>query len=170
LIRQPEDTAMTIKQNIIPHLWFDSNAEEAVNYYLTLFADSKITRMARYGDAGPGPKGSVMSISFVLNGQEFAAINGGPQFHHSAAMSLLVWCDSQAEIDELYGKLLAGGGKEQACGWVQDRFGPIWQVNYKRLPEMLDSGDSQAADRAFAAMMTMKKIDVQRLEDAYSGK
>ena len=147
---------MTIKQNIIPHLWFDSNAEEAVNYYLTLFADSKITRIARYGDAGPGPKGSVMSISFVLNGQEFAAINGGPQI--------------QAEIDELYGKLLAGGGKEQACGWVQDRFGPIWQVNYKRLPEMLDSGDSQAADRAFAAMMTMKKIDVQRLEDAYSGK
>jgi predicted 3-demethylubiquinone-9 3-methyltransferase (glyoxalase superfamily) len=161
---------MTIQQNIIPHLWFDNNAEEAVNYYITLFANSKITRVARYGDAGPGPKGSVMSISFVLNGQEFAAINGGPQFQHSAAMSLLVWCDSQAEIDELYGKLLAGGGKEQACGWVQDRFGPIWQVNTKRLPEMLDSGDSRAADRAFAAMMTMKKIDVQKLEDAYAGK
>jgi predicted 3-demethylubiquinone-9 3-methyltransferase (glyoxalase superfamily) len=159
---------MTIKQNIIPHLWFDNNAEEAVNYYITLFADSKITRIARYGDAGPGPKGSVMSISFVLNGQEFAAINGGPQFQHSAAMSLLIWCDSQAEIDELYGKLLAGGGKEQACGWVQDRFGPIWQVNTKRLPEMLDSGDSKAADRAFAAMMTMKKIDVQKLEDAFA--
>jgi predicted 3-demethylubiquinone-9 3-methyltransferase (glyoxalase superfamily) len=159
---------MTIKQNIIPHLWFDNNAEEAVNYYITLFADSKITRIVRYGDAGPGPKGSVMSISFVLNGQEFAAINGGPQFQHSAAMSLLIWCDSQAEIDELYGKLLAGGGKEQACGWVQDRFGPIWQVNTKRLPEMLDSGDSQAADRAFAAMMTMKKIDVQKLEDAFA--
>ena len=159
---------MTIKQNIIPHLWFDNNAEEAVNYYITLFADSKITRIVRYGDAGPGPKGSVMSISFVLNGQEFAAINGGPQFQHSAAMSLLIWCDSQAEIDELYGKLLAGGGKEQACGWVQDRFGPIWQVNTKRLPEMLDSGDSKAADRAFAAMMTMKKIDVQKLEDAFA--
>jgi len=161
---------MKIKHTIIPHLWFDSNAEEAVNFYVSLFADSKITKIARYGDAGPGPKGTVMSISFVLNGQEFAAINGGPQFQHSAASSLLVWCDNQAEIDELYGKLLAGGGKEQACGWVQDRFGPIWQVNYKRLPEMLDSGDSQAADRAFAAMMTMKKIDVQRLEDAYSGK
>ena len=161
---------MTIKQTIIPHLWFDNNAEEAVNYYITLFADSKITRVARYGDAGPGPKGSVMSISFVLNGQEFAAINGGPQFQHSAAMSLLIWCDTQAEIDELYGKLLAGGGKEQACGWVQDRFGPIWQVNYKRLPEMLKSGDSQATDRAFAAMMTMKKIDVQKLEDAFAGR
>lgn len=161
---------MTIKHPIIPHLWFDNNAEEAVNYYVSLFADSKITKVARYGDAGPGPKGSVMSISFILNGQEFAAINGGPQFQHSAAMSLLIWCDSQAEIDELYGKLLAGGGKEQACGWVQDRFGPIWQVNYKRLPQMLDSGDAKAADRAFAAMMTMKKIDVQKLEDAFAGR
>jgi predicted 3-demethylubiquinone-9 3-methyltransferase (glyoxalase superfamily) len=83
---------------------------------------------------------------------------------------LLIWCDSQAEIDELYGKLLAGGGKEQACGWVQDRFGPIWQVNYKRLPEMIGSGDSQAGNRAFAAMMTMMKIDVQKLEDAYAGR
>ena len=161
---------MTINQKIIPHLWFNNNAEEAVNYYVSLFANSKITNIARYGDAGPGPKGSVMSIGFVLNGQEFAAINGGPQFHHTAAMSLLVWCDSQAEIDELYGKLLAGGGKEQACGWVQDRFGPVWQVNYKRLPEMIGSGDSAAANRVMAAMMTMKKIDVKMLEDAYAGK
>lgn len=161
---------MTINQKIIPHLWFNNNAEEAVNYYVSLFAHSRITNIARYGDSGPGPKGSVMSIGFILNGQEFAAINGGPQFQHSAAMSLLIWCDSQAEIDELYGKLLAGGGKEQACGWVQDRFGPIWQVNYKRLPEMISGGDSEAADRAFGAMMTMKKIDVQKLEDAYAGK
>ena len=161
---------MTINQKIIPHLWFDNNAEEAVNYYVSLFVNSKITKIARYGDAGPGPKGSVMSVGFVLNGQEFAAINGGPQFQHSAAMSLLIWCDSQAEIDELYGKLLAGGGKEQACGWVQDRFGPIWQVNYKRLPEMIGSGEGEAANRAFGAMMTMKKIDVQKLEDAYAGK
>jgi predicted 3-demethylubiquinone-9 3-methyltransferase (glyoxalase superfamily) len=160
---------MTIQQKIIPHLWFDSNAEEAVNYYVSLFANSKITRIARYGDAGPGPKGSVLSISFNLNGQEFAAINGGPQFQHSAAMSLLIWCDSQAEIDELYGKLLAGGGTEKNCGWVQDRFGPIWQVNYKRLPEMLDSRDSAAANRAMQAMMSMKKIDVRKLEDAYAG-
>ena len=161
---------MTINQKIIPHLWFNNNAEEAVNYYVSLFANSKITNIARYGDAGPGPKGSVMSIGFILNGQEFAAINGGPQFQHSAAMSLLVWCDSQAEIDELYGKLLAGGGKEQACGWVQDRFGPVWQVNYKRMPEMIGSGDSDAANRVMAAMMTMHKIDVQKLEDACAGK
>ena len=160
---------MKIKHTIIPHLWFDSSAEEAVNFYVSLFADSKITKIARYGDAGPGPKGTVMSISFVLNGQEFAAINGGPQFQHSAAMSLMVWCDHQAEIDDLYGKLLAGGGKEQACGWVQDRFGPIWQVNYKRLPEMLKS-DAAAADRVFRAMMQMKKIDVKKLEDAFAGK
>ena len=161
---------MTIDQKIIPHLWFNNNAEEAVNYYVSLFANSRITSIARYGDSGPGPKGSVMSIGFILNGQEFAAINGGPQLHHSAAMSLLVWCDNQAEIDDLYGKFLSGGGKEQACGWVQDRFGPIWQVNYKRLPEMLDSGDQKAVDRAFAAMMTMKKIDVKKLEDAFAGK
>ena len=161
---------MTINQKIIPHLWFDNNAEEAVNHYVSLFANSKITKIARYGDAGPGPKGSVMSISFVLNGQEFAAINGGPQFQHSAAMSLLIWCDTQAEIDELYGKLLADGGKEQACGWVQDRFGPIWQVNYKRMPEMIGSGEGAAATRVMRAMMAMKKINVQKLEDAYAGK
>ena len=161
---------MTINHKIIPHLWFNNNAEEAVNYYVSLFANSRITNIARYGDAGPGPKGSVMSIGFVLNGQEFAAINGGPQFKHSAASSLLIWCDTQAEIDELYGKLLAGGGSEQACGWVQDRFGPIWQVNYKRMPEMIGSGDSAAANRVMKAMMTMKKIDVQKLENAYAGK
>ena len=161
---------MTINQKIITHLWFDNNAEEAINFYITLFPNSKITTIVRYGDTGPGPKGSVMSIGFILNGQEFAAINGGPQFKHSAAMSMMVWCDTQAEIDELYGKLLAGGGKEQACGWVQDRFGPIWQVNYKRMPEMIGSGDSAAATRVMQAMMTMKKIDVQKLEDAYAGR
>jgi predicted 3-demethylubiquinone-9 3-methyltransferase (glyoxalase superfamily) len=161
---------MTINHKIIPHLWFNNNAEEAVNHYVSLFANSKITNIARYGDAGPGPKGSVMSISFILNGQEFAAINGGPQFHHTAASSLLIWCDNQAEIDELYGKLLAGGGTEQACGWVQDRFGPIWQVNYKRMPEMIGSGEGEASTRVMKAMMTMKKIDVQKLEDAYAGR
>jgi predicted 3-demethylubiquinone-9 3-methyltransferase (glyoxalase superfamily) len=161
---------MTIQQPIIPHLWFDQNAEEAVNFYVSLFANSKITRVARYGDTGPGPKGSVMSIGFILNGQEFAAINGGPQFKHSPAISLLIWCDSQAEIDELYGKLLAGGGEEKNCGWVQDRFGPIWQVNYKHLPDMLDSSDTEAAARAMQAMMGMKKIDVKKLEEAFAGK
>jgi predicted 3-demethylubiquinone-9 3-methyltransferase (glyoxalase superfamily) len=161
---------MIINQKITPHLWFDNNAEEAINFYINLFPNSKINRIARYGDAGPGPKGTVMSIDFTLNGQDFAAINGGPQFQHSAAMSLMVWCDTQAEIDALYGKLLEGGGKEQACGWVQDRFGPIWQVNYKRLAEMVASDDRAAADRAMRAMMSMKKIDVKKLEDAYAGK
>jgi predicted 3-demethylubiquinone-9 3-methyltransferase (glyoxalase superfamily) len=159
---------MTINQKITTHLWFDNNAEEAINFYVGLFANSRIAGMARYGDAGPGPKGGVMSIGFVLNGQDFAAVNGGPQFQHSAAMSLLVWCDTQAEIDELYGKLLAGGGKEQACGWVQDRFGIVWQVNYKRMPEMIGSGEDAASTRVMQAMMTMKKIDVQKLEDAYA--
>jgi predicted 3-demethylubiquinone-9 3-methyltransferase (glyoxalase superfamily) len=135
---------MKIKHTIIPHLWFDNNAEEAVNFYVSLFADSKITKVAAYGDAGswserqrdvdrlfpqrPGIRRHQWRAAIPAQRRQFAA----------------VWCDNQAEIDELYGKLLAGGGKEQACGWVQDRFGPIWQVNYKRMPEMIGSGEGEA--------------------------
>jgi len=160
---------MAIKHKIIPHLWFDKNAEDAVNFYISLFDDSKITNVARYGDAGPGPKGSVMSISFVLNGQEFAAINGGPVFQFNEAISFLIWCDTQAEIDALWGKL-ADGGKPNQCGWVKDRFGLVWQVNYARLPGMLTGTDERAANRAMQAMMTMKKIDIRGLDDAFAGK
>lgn len=160
---------MKIDRKITPHLWFDSNAEEAINFYVGLFPNSAVNRLARYGDAGPGPRGQVMSIDFTLNGQDFAAINGGPQFRHSCALSLMVWCDTQEEIDFLYGKLLADGGKEQACGWVQDRFGPIWQVNYKGLPRLLGASDAEVCTRVMQAMMSMKKIDVAALEAAAKG-
>jgi predicted 3-demethylubiquinone-9 3-methyltransferase (glyoxalase superfamily) len=159
---------MAIRHKIIPHLWFNDNAEEAVNFYLTLFADSRIIQVARYGESGPGPKGSVMSVSFELNGQTFAAINGGPQFKFNEAVSFLVWCDTQTEIDTLYDKLIEGG-QAQACGWLKDRFGLVWQVNYARLPAMLTSRDSATAARAMQAMMSMKKIDARRLEEAFSG-
>ncbi len=159
---------MAITHKIIPHLWFDANAEEAVNFYLTLFAHSKITAISRYGDAGPGPKGSVMSIGFELNGQAFAAINGGPTFKFNEAVSFLIWCETQAEIDALYDPL-ARGGTVQPCGWLKDRFGLVWQVNYAGIPDMMASGDTAAAARAMQAMMTMQKVDVQRLKDAFAG-
>ena len=159
---------MAIRHKIIPHLWFDTQAEAAVNFYLTLFADSRITQVARYGEAGPGPKGTVMSIGFELNGQTFAAINGGPVFKFNEAVSFLVWCDTQAEIDALYDKLVEGGAA-QPCGWLKDRFGMVWQVNYAKLPGMLSSKDAAAATRAMKAMMTMKKINVRQLDEAFAG-
>jgi predicted 3-demethylubiquinone-9 3-methyltransferase (glyoxalase superfamily) len=164
-----EEITMTIKHTIIPHLWFDANAEEAVNFYVSIFDHSKITKVARYGDAGPGPKGSVLSIGFELNGQEFAAINGGPVFQFNEAVSFLIWCDTQAEIDTLWNKLTDGGNPNR-CGWLKDRFGLVWQVNYARLPGMLTSTDQSAANRAMQAMMSMQKIDVRRLDDAFAGK
>jgi predicted 3-demethylubiquinone-9 3-methyltransferase (glyoxalase superfamily) len=160
---------MKIDKKIVPHLWFDTKAEEAVNFYVSLFADSRVGKIAHYTDAGPGPKGQVMSIGFTLNGQEFAAINGGPMFQFTPAISFLIWCDTQEEIDTLYGALLEGG-KPQQCGWVQDRFGLVWQVNYAGIPDMMAGPDAEASTRAMRAMMTMQKIDVQRLKDAYAGR
>lgn len=159
---------MAVKQKIIPHLWFDNNAEEAVNFYLTLFDDSKITHVSRYGDAGPGPKGMVMSIGFELNGQRFAGLNGGPIFKFNEAVSFLIWCDTQEEIDSLWNRLVDGGTPQQ-CGWVKDRFGLVWQVNWAGLPGVLGSSDAAASTRAMQAMMQMKKIGIQKLKDAHAG-
>jgi predicted 3-demethylubiquinone-9 3-methyltransferase (glyoxalase superfamily) len=159
---------MLIRHKIIPHLWFDDNAEEAVNFYLSIFDNSKITSLARYGDAGPGPKGKVMSIGFELNGQEFAAVNGGPMFKFNEAVSFLIWCDTQVEIDALWGKL-ADGGKPQQCGWLKDRFGMVWQVNWAGMPKILGGADAAAANRTMTAMMTMQKIDIPALENAAAG-
>lgn len=153
---------------ITPHLWFDGNAEEAVDYYVSIFPDSRIDSIAHYTDAGPGPKGQVMSIGFTLRGQKFACVNGGPMFRFNEALSLLIWCDSQQEIDQLYGALKQGG-TEQNCGWVKDRYGLVWQVNYSGMTRFLASGDEKAAARAMQAMMTMKKIDVSALEKAFAG-
>ena len=159
---------MKIARKIIPHLWFNTNAEEAVNFYVSLFADSSVGKVARYGDTGPGPKGQVMSIGFTLNGQEFAAINGGPMFQFNEAVSFLIWCETQEEIDALYDRLL-DGGKPQQCGWLRDRFGLVWQVNYAGMPGMLSGPDAAATARAMQAMMGMQKINVQKLKDAYAG-
>jgi predicted 3-demethylubiquinone-9 3-methyltransferase (glyoxalase superfamily) len=164
-----EDAMMAIKHTIVPHLWFDGDAEEAVKFYVSLFDNSRIIKLSRYTEAGPGPKGSVMSIEFLLNGQEFAALNGGPHFKFNEAVSFLIWCDTQSEIDALYSALIEDG-QAQACGWLKDRFGLVWQANYARLPELLTDADAAAAKRTMQAMMTMKKIDVQLIEDAYSGK
>jgi len=160
---------MASLQKITPHLWFDANAEEAVTFYVSIFENSQILGMSRYGDAGPGPKGSVMAIGFELQGQPFAAVNGGPHFKFSEAISFLIWCDSQEEIDRLWTQLVQGG-KEQRCGWLKDKFGLSWQVNYSRIPEMIGDVDPARSSRVMTAMMQMTKIDVQKLEDAYSGR
>jgi predicted 3-demethylubiquinone-9 3-methyltransferase (glyoxalase superfamily) len=153
-------------QKIVPFLWFDSNAEEAVAFYTSLFKDAKVVGVSRYGDAGPGPKGTVMGISFRLQGQEFYALNGGPAFTFSPAISLFVNCESQEEVDDLWGKLSAGG-KVQQCGWLTDRFGVTWQIIPTVLGEMLQDPDPGKARRVMEAMLKMVKIDIAALKRAY---
>ena len=153
-------------QKITPFLWYDNNAEEAINLYLSIFKNSKITKVARYGDAGPGPKGSVMTIAFQLEGQEFIALNGGPMFKFTEAISLSVDCKTQQEVDELWEKLSAGGQPGQ-CGWLKDRFGLSWQIVPSALVEMLQDKDAEKSNRVMQAMMQMRKIDIARLRQAY---
>jgi predicted 3-demethylubiquinone-9 3-methyltransferase (glyoxalase superfamily) len=150
-------------QKITPFLWFDGNAEEAMNFYTSIFKNSKIGKIRRYGDAGPGPKGSVMTATFQLEGQEFMALNGGP------AISFFVNCETQEEVDELWKKLSAGGETVQ-CGWLKDKFGVSWQIIPKTLGELLGDKDPQKSQRVMKAMMKMIKIDVAELKRAYEGK
>ena len=152
---------MTIK-SITPFLWFDTQAEEAAKFYVSLFPNSKITHTSYYGDAGPGPKGSVMVVSFDLNGQRITAMNAGPHFKLDEAFSLLVDCTEQAEIDRLW-DALSEGGKPNVCGWTKDRFGLSWQINYAGLPELMTG---PKGSQVMAAMMRMAKIDIQALKDA----
>jgi predicted 3-demethylubiquinone-9 3-methyltransferase (glyoxalase superfamily) len=154
-------------QAITPFLWFDSNAEEAAKFYVSIFGNSRINHISRYGDAGPGPKGSVMVVAFELAGQRFTAINGGPAYKLDEAFSLLVDCTDQADIDRLWAAL-GEGGSHNVCGWLKDRFGLSWQINYAGLPELM-SGDPAKAGRVMAAMMKMTKVDVQALRDAAGG-
>jgi predicted 3-demethylubiquinone-9 3-methyltransferase (glyoxalase superfamily) len=160
---------MAIEQKITPFLWFDSNAEEAVGFYTSIFKDSRIVTRSRYGDSGPGPKGSIMAIAFKLEGQDFVAINGGPDFKFSEAISFYVNCETQEDIDRLWNKLVAGG-EERDCGWLKDRYGLSWQVNYAGLQDMMADSHADRADRVMTAMLKMKKIDIQRLKDAYDGR
>ena len=152
---------------ITPFLWFDSQAEEAARYYVSIFKNSKVTNMSRYGDAGPGPKGSVMTVEFELDGQKFIALNGGPHFKFTEAVSFSVDCKTQQEVDEYWDKL-SRGGEEGPCGWLKDKFGLSWQVNPVVLGEMLNDPDPQKARRVMEAMLKMKKIDIERLKQAYA--
>ena len=153
-------------QKITPCLWFDNNAEEAVNHYLSIFKNSKINKVLRCGDAGPGPKGSVLTIAFQLEGQDFIALNGGPIFKFNEAISLSVDCKSQIEVDDLWEKL-SDGGQESQCGWLKDKFGLSWQVVPSALVEMLQDPDPEKSKRVMAAMMQMGKIDIAKLKQAY---
>jgi predicted 3-demethylubiquinone-9 3-methyltransferase (glyoxalase superfamily) len=152
-------------QKITPFLWFDDNAEEAMHFYISVFKNSKVGRVSRYGDAGPGKTGTVMSATFQLEGQEFHALNGGPKYHFTPAISLFVSCETQEEVDELWDKLSVGGAPNQ-CGWITDRFGLSWQIIPKALGEFLGDPDPGRARRAMQAMLKMTKIDVAELKRA----
>ena len=154
-------------QKITPFLWFDNNAEEAMNFYLSIFKNSKIVSMTRYGEAGPGPKGTVMAATFQLDGQEFVALNGGPQFTFSPAISFFVSCETQQEIDELWEKLSAGGEKNR-CGWLRDKYGLSWQIVPPVLIELLNDRDPEKSQRVMKAMLQMDKIDIGTLKQAYA--
>jgi predicted 3-demethylubiquinone-9 3-methyltransferase (glyoxalase superfamily) len=155
-------------QRIVPFLWFDGKAEEAAIFYTSIFKNSKILTIARFGEAGPGPKGSVMVVTFQIEGQEFSALNGGPQYIFSPAISFLVNCETQAEVDELWAKLTAGG-KEVRCGWLTDKFGVSWQIIPRAFMEMMQDKDPVKSQRVFKAMMKMTKIDLEALKRAYRG-
>jgi predicted 3-demethylubiquinone-9 3-methyltransferase (glyoxalase superfamily) len=157
-------------QKITPFLWFDNNAEKAVKFYTSVFANSKIGKVMRNGDNGPGPKGSVLVMDFELEGQQFHALNGGPIYKFSPAISLFVLCDDQKEVDRMWSKLTADGGKEVQCGWLEDKFGLSWQIVPKVLMEMIGDKDQAKAGRAMAAMMQMVKFDIKKLQAAYDGR
>jgi len=150
---------------ITPFLWFDTQAEEAARFYASVFKNSRIVRMSRYGDAGPGPKGSVMTVDFELDGQPFTALNAGPQFKFTEAISFTVHCKTQDEVDEYWTKLSAGGA-ESDCGWLKDKYGLSWQITPTILMELLNDPEPQKSKRVMEAMMTMKKIDIAALEKA----
>jgi predicted 3-demethylubiquinone-9 3-methyltransferase (glyoxalase superfamily) len=157
-------------QRITPFLWFDKEAEEAATFYCSIFKDSKILKTERYNaDDGPFAKGSVMTVQFELDGQEFIAMNGGPQFKFTEAISLAIACKDQKEIDYYWGKLLAGGGKESMCGWLKDKYGLSWQVYPPALVGMLGDKNAKKAKRAMEAMMQMQKLDIKKLKEAYDG-
>ena len=152
-------------QKITPFLWFDTQAEEAAKFYASIFPKSKILNVARYGEAGPGPKGSVMTVEFELDGQRMIALNGGPHFKFTEAISLSVSCKDQKEVDHYWGKL-SQGGQEAPCGWLKDRYGLSWQVNPAILGELLASRDAKKAKRVMEAMLKMRKIDIAALKSA----
>ena len=156
-------------QKITPFLWFDNQAEEAAQFYMSVFKNSKILHVSRYGDGGPGPKGSVMVVNFQLAGQEFTALNGGPRFKFSEAFSFVVNCENQQEIDEYWGKLTSGGGEESMCGWLKDKFGFSWQIVPTALGTLMSQNDPKKANRVMEALLKMRKLDIAKLKAAAEG-
>lgn len=159
---------MPSKQKITTFLWFDNNAEEAVNFYVSIFKNSKVLSVLRNGDAWPGPKGSVLTVNFQLEGQEFIALNGGPQFKFTEAISLFVNCETQEEVDDLWQKLISGGGAPSQCGWLKDKFGLSWQIIPSTLMELMADKDPAKAKRVMDAMLQMSKIDISKVKAAYN--
>jgi predicted 3-demethylubiquinone-9 3-methyltransferase (glyoxalase superfamily) len=159
-----------MKHKIAPFLWFDTQAEEAAKFYVSVFKDSKMGNIARYGEGMPGRKGSVMTAAFEIEGQSFTALNGGPQFKFTEAVSFVVNCDTQKEIDYYWDKLTAGGGKEVECGWLKDKFGLCWQIVPAVLFDLIQQSDQKKTDRVMKAVMQMKKLDIVALERAAAGK
>jgi len=153
-------------QKITPFLWFDGNAEEAMNLYVSVFKNSKVVSVTRYGEAGPGPKGTVMAATFELEGQQFYALNGGPQYKFTPAISLFVSCETQQEVDELWNKLSTDGHKDR-CGWLQDKYGLSWQIIPSVLGKMLGDKNPRKSQNVMKAMLQMDKIDIGKLKQAY---
>ena len=155
-------------KNITPFLWFDDKAEEAMNFYVSIFKNSKVGSVTRYGEAGPGPKGTVMTATFELDGQGFIALNGGPHFKFTEAISFSVDCKTQEEVDELWERLSQGGQKSQ-CGWLKDKYGLSWQIVPSVLGELLGDKDPEKSKRVMQAMLKMTKLDIRTLKQAYEG-
>lgn len=154
-------------QKITPFLWFDNNAEEAVNLYTSVFKDSKVGNITRYRKEGPGPEGSVMMVEFELFGLKYIALNAGPHFNFNESISFMVQCENQEEVDYYWNRLTADGGQESQCGWLKDKFGLSWQITPVALMKMQKDSNQKKASAAMQAMMKMKKIDIKKLQDAF---
>ena len=160
---------MPVTNRISLCLWFDGQAEEAANFYVSIFKNSRITAISHYGEGGPGPKGSVMVVGFALDGQDFTALNGGPMFKFNEAISLMVNCETQAEIDHYWDKLTADGGRPVQCGWLKDKFGISWQIVPTVIAALMQDKDSAKSQAVMAAIMQMVKLDIAALQKAFDG-
>jgi predicted 3-demethylubiquinone-9 3-methyltransferase (glyoxalase superfamily) len=157
-----------MSQKITPFLWFDTQAEEAANFYVSIFKDAEILSVSHYGEGSPGPAGSVMTVAFRLAGQEFTALNGGPHFTFTEALSFVIDCGAQDEVDHYWDALTADGGEPSQCGWLKDKYGLSWQITPRVLIELLQDEDRERANRVMQAMLRMTKIDIAKLQEAYA--
>jgi predicted 3-demethylubiquinone-9 3-methyltransferase (glyoxalase superfamily) len=169
-VKSPAPRKIKSDQKITPFLWFDGQAEEAANFYTSIFENSRILDVARYGEVGPGEKGSVMTVSFELERQRFVGLNGGPHYKFTPAISFYIRCQTQEEVDYFWERLLEGGGTPNQCGWLSDKFGVSWQVVPDALIEFLQDEDREKAQRVMQAMLQMIKIDINKLKEAYDQK